>query len=105
MKCRICQNEFTPDKYHPRQSVCSQPACQKQRQLENLSAWRQKNPDYFKGLEQDAAWREKRRNYNKLWKKANQKEIKEYAKKNKEQRREYMRFYMQEYRRKAIKEQ
>jgi hypothetical protein len=87
-----------PNKYRPNQEACSDPACQRLRQLQNQSAWRNKNPDYFKCLGQEQAWQEKRRRYNRLWKVANKDYVKNYETVHKEQRREYMREYMRKYR-------
>jgi hypothetical protein len=98
MKCIICNNDFTPSKYRPSQQVCSDPACQRQRQLQNQKEWRIKNPDYFKCLGQESAWQDKRRRYNQLWKSANKEYIKTYENDHKDQRREYMREYMRKYR-------
>jgi hypothetical protein len=98
MICKICQKEFIPNKYHSNQQVCPQPECQKMRQIQNIREWRKKNPDYFKSLGQEAAWQEKRRRYNRLWKSLNKGNLKVYEQINKEQRREYMREYMKRYR-------
>lgn len=98
MRCKICQNEFKPNKYRPQQQVCSQPECQKQRQLQNERVWRLDNPDYFKSLGQEAFWREKRSQYRRLWKKKHKKHLKEYAEKRKKEHQEYMRKYMAGYR-------
>ncbi|HVZ16956.1 MAG TPA: hypothetical protein VG897_07560 [Terriglobales bacterium] len=64
--CRYCQQIFQPSKYHPQQSVCSGPACQRRRRSEDhrdrirkdsayagdvrasQKKWRQANPDYWK---------------------------------------------------------
>jgi hypothetical protein len=98
MICRVCQKEFTPNKYHPNQQVCLQPACQRIRQIQNLKAWRMRNADYFKYLGQEKAWQEKRRGYNRLWKAANKEYLRQYAQSHKEQRRAYMREYMRQHR-------
>ena len=94
----ICQNEFDPNKYHPGQRVCQDLQCQKQRQNQNQRQWRAQNPDYFKSLGQEAALREKRLRYGRLWKSLNKDYIKEYENSHKAQRREYMREYMRRYR-------
>jgi hypothetical protein len=94
MRCKICQNEFTPSKYRPGQQACSRPECQKARQVQNERAWRQKNPDYFKSQGQEVSWQQKRRRYSYLWKKTHPNELKIYAQNRKEKRREYMREYM-----------
>jgi hypothetical protein len=64
--CRYCQKSFQPSKFQPRQTVCSEPACQRQRRTEyhrnRLAAdseyrdgcrdsprkWRARNRDYWK---------------------------------------------------------
>jgi hypothetical protein len=98
MRCKICQNEFTPSKYHPRQKVCSRSECQRIRQIQNEKEWRAKNPDYFKYLDQESAWKDKRKRYSRLWKATHQQELKEYQKVWRQQRQEYMREYMHRYR-------
>ncbi|MBU3959168.1 MAG: hypothetical protein KKH29_03120 [Candidatus Omnitrophica bacterium] len=98
MRCKICQNEFIPNKYRPQQQVCSQPECQKTRQVQNQRVWRIKNPNYFKCLGQDVPWQQSRRQYNRLWKATHKKYLKEQDQSHKGQRREYMREYMRRYR-------
>ena len=69
--CRYCQQAFQPDRYHPQEQVCTQPACQSQprsdyhRQkiasdpvyqqvcLESPQKWRKANPDYWRRYRQD----------------------------------------------------
>jgi hypothetical protein len=64
--CPYCRQEFTPDRFHPEQVVCSFPPCQRQRRSEyhrkkiaadpayrslcqeSRSYWKEKNPDYLK---------------------------------------------------------
>jgi hypothetical protein len=45
--CRICRRWFRP---HPRvgdrQRVCSAESCQKQRQRDNVAAWKKRHPEY-----------------------------------------------------------
>lgn len=98
MVCKFCNKKFIANKYRPNQQICSDPACQRLRQLQNQMEWRQKNPDYFKCLGQEQAWQEKRRRYNRLWKAANKGYVKTYETEHREQRREYMREYMRKYR-------
>ena len=98
MRCKICQNEFILNKYHPQQQVCSQPECQKTRQIQNEKEWRMRNPDYFKCLGQESAWRESRHRYSKLWKTTHKDYAQQYEENHKLQRREYMREYMRRYR-------
>ena len=98
MNCKICNKEFTPNKYRPNQRVCASPTCQRTRQIQNQKEWRARNPDYFKCLGQGSAWQDKRRRYNRLWKSANKEYVKTYETDHKEQRRAYMREYMRKYR-------
>lgn len=98
MRCKICQNEFIPNKYHPRQEVCSRQECQRQRQIQNLREWRLKNPEYFKYLDQEASWREKQNRCSRRWKSSHKEYLKEYQEAHKQARREYMRDYMHKYR-------
>ena len=98
MRCKICQTEFTPSKYQPRQEVCFQPECQRQRQIQNEREWRLKNPDYFKCLGQEEFWRKSRHRYSRLWKSTHKEYLKEYEQTHKKQRQEYMREYMRRYR-------
>lgn len=98
MRCKICQNEFAPHKYRPKQEVCSKPECQKLRQIQNQREWRVKNPDYFKCLDQESIWRENRHRYNRLWKLTHKDYLKGYEENHKSQRREYMKDYMRRYR-------
>lgn len=98
MRCKFCQKEFTPSKYRPKQQACPRPECQKMRQIQNARDWRGKNPDYFKYLDQDRAWRESRKRYNALWRKSHKEALKEYDEAHRPQRKEYMREYMRKYR-------
>ena len=98
MRCRICKNEFTPNKYHPRQEACSRPECRRIRQIENEKEWRMRNPDYFKCLGQGLSWRETRHRYTRLWRATHKDYLKEYEENHKQQRQEYMREYMRRYR-------
>ena len=70
LRCRYCQQVFQPSAYHPQQTVCNRPACQRQRQrdyhrrkiatdpvyrqvcLESPRKWRQAHPDYWKQYRQ-----------------------------------------------------
>lgn len=98
MRCKICRQEFNPSKYRPQQQVCSRLECQKKRQIHNEKEWRTRNPDYFKYLDQESAWKEKRKRYNKLWKSGHKEESKDYEQAHRQQRSEYMRQYMRNYR-------
>ena len=92
--CPICKQEFTPSKYRRNQKVCSRPDCQHRRQLQNLAAWRQKNPGYFKVTRHDASWAEVYRRRARRWRKKHKRKIREYRKAHKQEQREYMREYM-----------
>ena len=70
VRCCYCQQAIQPSAYHPQQTVCNQPACQRQRQrdyhrlkiatdpvyrqvcLESPRKWRQAHPDYWKQYRQ-----------------------------------------------------
>ena len=65
-RCRYCRQAFEPNRYHPQQQVCNQPACQSQRRsdyhrrkiacdpvyrqvcLESPQKWRKAHQDYWK---------------------------------------------------------
>jgi hypothetical protein len=69
-RCRYCHRIFQPSKYQPRQSVCSEPGCQRQRRadyhrekiaadpeyrqvcLDSPQKWRARNPDYWRRYRQ-----------------------------------------------------
>jgi hypothetical protein len=64
--CPHCKQEFSPNRFHPEQVVCSFPPCQRQRRTEyhrkkiaadpdyrqlcanSRTYWKEKNPDYLK---------------------------------------------------------
>lgn len=98
MRCKICQNKFIPNKYHPQQQVCSQPECQRIRQIQNEREWRTKNPDYFKCLGQESAWQETRHRYIRLWKADHKEYQQKYDQGHQQNRQQYMREYMRKYR-------
>jgi hypothetical protein len=70
LRCRYCQQVFQPSAYHPQQTVCNYPACQRQRQrdyhrrkiasdpvyrqvcLESPRKWRQAHSGYWKQYRQ-----------------------------------------------------
>jgi len=70
-RCCYCQQVFQPSCYHPRQAVCSQLSCQRQRQrdyhrdkiasdpiyrqvcLDSPRKWRQAHPAYWKHYRRD----------------------------------------------------
>jgi len=65
-RCRFCQKEFAPSRFHPEQTVCSDQPCQRRRQAESRQhklcsdpeyrqvcrdsarKWRANHPDYWK---------------------------------------------------------
>jgi len=81
--CKICNEEFIPDKFHPYQEVCSKPQCQKVRQLENQKRWRLKNPDYFKYKSKKTPWERRRWEYLKRWRETHKDYFKLYRRKKK----------------------
>jgi hypothetical protein len=64
-QCRLCQKKFTPSRFHPEQSVCSERLCQQQRRgqsrqrkllldaeyrqvcLDSARKWRANHPGYW----------------------------------------------------------
>src|SRR6185503_20601861 len=97
--CLFCSAPFAPNKYSPRQKVCSNAECQKKRQLESMRAWRKKNPNYFKydeskGLE----WLQMQRRRSKLWRDKNPEKVRSYRQAHSDEYRAYMRQYMRQYR-------
>ena len=98
MRCKICQKEFIPNKYHPHQQVCLSADCQHLRQVLNERDWRAKNPEYFKCRGQERFWRDNRRKYSKKWRSFHKDYLKGYRQRHRQQRREYMREYMRRYR-------
>jgi hypothetical protein len=70
-RCRYCRQAFEPNRYHPRQQICTRPACQSQRRsdyhrqkiasdpvyqqicLESPRKWREEHPQYWKKYRQD----------------------------------------------------
>ncbi len=69
-RCRYCRQAFRPNRYHPQQQVCNEPACQSQRRsdyhrqkiacdpvyqqvcLESPRKWRKAHQDYWKKYRQ-----------------------------------------------------
>ena len=97
--CEICQTPFTPNKYSPRQKICSNPTCQKKRQHESMRVWRQKNPNYFKYDESKGMeWLETQRRRSKQWREKNPDKVKVYRESHLPEYRRYMREYMHRYR-------
>ncbi len=102
--CVNCQSSFVPNKYSPRQSVCSDPACQRKRQLESMRLWREKNPNYFKYDESKGAeWIQIQRKRSKEWRQKNPDKVRSYRSAHLEEYRSYMREYMRSYREKNKK--
>ena len=97
--CIYCNTSFAPNKYSPRQKVCSNPECQKKRQLESMRVWRKKNPNYFKYDESKGPlWLETQRRRSKLWRDKNPDKVRSYRQAHSDQYRAYMREYMRQYR-------
>ena len=99
--CFFCNVVFNPNKYSPRQKVCSNAECQKKRQLDSMRSWRKKNPNYFKydeskGLE----WLELQRRRSKIWRDKNPEKVRSYRSAHSQEYRQYMREYMRQYRQK-----
>ncbi|MBI3252680.1 MAG: hypothetical protein HYZ52_05145 [Candidatus Omnitrophica bacterium] len=97
--CLYCKEVFPPNKYAPRQKVCSRPECQKRRQLESMRVWREKNPSYFKYDESKGlAWLETQRKRSRIWRQKNPEKVRLYRQTHSTQYRQYMRDYMRRYR-------
>jgi len=100
-KCKFCGKPFIPNKYRPNQEICSSLECQYKRQLSNMKAWREQNPNYFKYKEsQDRSWKQACRERSLDWRKKHKEYLQLYREANKERHREYMREYMRKYRQK-----
>jgi len=99
MICVYCQKEFEPSKYRrTKQRACGDPTCQKKRQRDNLSAWQERNPLYYRIKRIDPVWRAKARHRAKRWRVLHQDRIRNYRVATMEQYRIYMREYMRRYR-------
>jgi len=99
--CIYCGTAFTPNKYSPKQKVCSNPTCQKKRQLESMRVWRERNPNYFKYDESKGlVWLETQRRRSKAWREKNPDKVRAYREQHLGEYREYMRGYMRQYREK-----
>ena len=97
--CLFCNSAFLPNKYSPRQKVCSSAECQKKRQLESMRNWRKKNPNYFKYDESKGIeWLEMQRRRSKLWRDKNPEKVRSYRQAHSDEYRSYMRQYMRQYR-------
>lgn len=98
-KCVICAKPFLPNKYRPNQDACSSVECQYRRQLQNMSQWRRRNPNYFKYKEvNDDSWKETCKQRSLEWRKRHKEYLKLYREAHKPRHREYMKDYMREYR-------
>jgi len=99
MTCIYCQKQFEPSKYRKtKQKACGDPACQKRRQRDNLSAWQERNPLYYRIKRMDPGWRAKARARAKRWRTRHKDRIQAYRQQTMEQYRIYMREYMRRYR-------
>ena len=99
--CIYCKTQFEPNKYAPRQKVCSNPDCQKKRQLDSMRTWRQTHPNYFKYDESKGSeWLENQRQRSRDWRRSNPDKVKAYRQKNLGEYRRYMREYMRKHRQK-----
>lgn len=79
--CCVCQQEFVPHpKVKDRQKTCAAASCRREWKRRVNKAWREQNPDYFKGRYDTMlqAWYEKNREY----KKSYRQEHPEYVRKN-----------------------
>ncbi len=99
--CIYCSSTFSANKYSPRQKVCSNPECQKKRQLESMKVWRERNPNYFKYDESKGlVWLETQRKRSKVWRAKNPDKVKAYRQAHTGEYRQYMKDYMRQYRQK-----
>jgi len=71
-RCRFCQNTFQPSKYQLRQTVCSEPSCQRQRRSE----YRQRK------LSADAEYRQVCRDSSRKWRAAHPGYWRQYREQN-----------------------
>ncbi len=66
--CRYCQQAFQPARYYPQQQVCSQPACQRQRQREYHRQKIRSDPLYAQVVrESRKKWRDAHPGYQKRY--------------------------------------
>lgn len=102
MICVYCQREFEASKYrHTKQKACGDPECQKKRQRDNLLAWRDRNPLYYRIKRLDPLWRSKARSRARRWRVIHKDRIQTYRVTHMEEYRVYMREYMRRYRQSA----
>jgi len=103
--CKICGKPFIPNKYRPNQEICSSVECQYQRQLDNMAGWRKTNPNYFKYKEaEDASWKQTCRSRSLEWREKHKEYLKLYREAHKKRHRDYMKKYMREYRKRRKEE-
>lgn len=64
-KCKYCRKLFTPDRrVWERQMTCRSAECQRQRKKSNNQAFKEKNPDYWKGrYDGTKEWRQENPDY------------------------------------------
>lgn len=104
--CKACGKSFIPNKYRPNQDICSSVECQYQRQLNNMTTWRRRNPNYFKYKEaSDKSWKETCRQRSLEWRKKHKEYLKLYREAHKKRHRDYMKEYMREYRKRKKEEE
>lgn len=94
--CEKCNEQFIPNKYRRQQKVCSKPECQRKRQLDDMSLWREQNPNYFRDAK--ILWRQLTRERARIWRQRNKRKQHLYRQTHKEDIRLYMREYMRRYR-------
>ena len=68
-KCKHCRKLFTPDRrVWNRQTTCRSAVCQRQRKKSNNQAFKEKNPDYWKGrYDYIKKWRQENPDYQQEW--------------------------------------
>ena len=99
MTCIYCRREFEPSKYRrTKQRACGDPDCQRKRQRDNLTAWQERNPLYYRIKRMDSNWRTKARVRAKRWRRVHRDRIRAYRASTMGQYRIYMREYMRRYR-------
>jgi hypothetical protein len=66
--CRFCQQSFEPSKFRPDQSVCGQPACQRQRRAEYHRRKIDTDPEYAQVVgDSQKKWRDAHPGYQKTY--------------------------------------
>jgi hypothetical protein len=67
-RCRYCRQSFVPSAYRPRQSVCSQPECQKRRKTDYHQHKRLHDPAYAQTCQNSQEnWRREHPDYNRQY--------------------------------------